>query len=203
MVKFIAQMKNPRRGHDAQGRLKRVRIDPTTEGYFNFMAPMRVRSIEEKVKQLPDDDKNKKIFTDDILKPDTDIYLTPTWDEMVPFPMTWKIRFDGFGKSDYDNGDIPFGKLRSTQELPDDAPPFYQPQGPSHVGGTFAGVVCICAAAQAAASARPDQLPKADGKPIKHESHCPCHFHSETEKRGLQTSKLSTGCGLGNGAVSF
>lgn len=28
--------------------------------------------------------------------------------------------------------------------LDDDGPPFYQPQGASHGGGTFAEVVCIC-----------------------------------------------------------
>lgn len=43
MIKTIAQMKNPRRGHDAQGRLKKVNIDASAEGYSNFMAPMRVR----------------------------------------------------------------------------------------------------------------------------------------------------------------
>ena len=29
-------------------------------------------------------------------------------------------------------------------ELPDYFPPFYQPQGASHYGGSFADVVCIC-----------------------------------------------------------
>lgn len=27
-------------------------------------------------------------------------------------------------------------------DLPDDVPPFYQPQGPSHYGGSFADVAC-------------------------------------------------------------
>ena len=37
MVKFIAQMKNPRRGHDAQGKLKKINLGWTAEGYSNFM----------------------------------------------------------------------------------------------------------------------------------------------------------------------
>ena len=147
MVKFIAQMKNPRRGHDAQGRLKKVNLHWTAEGYSNFMAPMRMDRIAEQVKHLPPDDPDKHIFTMEVLKPETDTYLTPSWDEMVPFPMTWKIRFDGFGKSDYSTDGHPphpYGKLKSAW-LPDDAPPWYQPQGASHIGGSFADVACICA----------------------------------------------------------
>ncbi|KAI9705161.1 MAG: hypothetical protein M1820_005308 [Bogoriella megaspora] len=147
MVKFIAQMKNPRRGHDAQGRLKKVNLHWTAEGYSNFMAPMRIDRIAEQVKHLPPNDPDKNIFTMKVLKPETDTYLTPSWDEMVPFPMTWKIRFDGFGKSDYSTDSRsphPYGRLKSAW-LPDDAPPWYQPQGASHVGGSFADVACICA----------------------------------------------------------
>ncbi|KAL9094108.1 MAG: hypothetical protein Q9165_003523 [Trypethelium subeluteriae] len=147
MVKFIAQMKNPRRGHDAQGRLKKISLHWTAEGYSNFMAPMRIDRIAEQVKQLPSNDPDKNIFTMEVLKPETDTYLTPSWDEMVPFPMTWKIRFDGFGKSDYSTDSDPsnpYGKLKSAW-LPDDAPPWYQPQGVSHIGGSFADVACACA----------------------------------------------------------
>ncbi|KAL9064876.1 MAG: hypothetical protein Q9157_007672 [Trypethelium eluteriae] len=147
MVKFIAQMKNPRRGHDAQGRLKKVNLHWTAEGYSNFMAPMRIDRIAEQVKRLSPNDPDKNIFTMEVLKPETDTYLTPSWDEMVPFPMTWKIRFDGFGKSDYSTDSRPphpYGKLKSAW-LPDDAPPWYQPQGVSHIGGSFADVACICA----------------------------------------------------------
>ncbi|KAK0388546.1 hypothetical protein NLU13_4789 [Sarocladium strictum] len=135
MVKFIAQMKNPRRGHDAQGKLKKVRIDESAEGYANYMAPMRVERIRVQTLPLPKDARDK-IFSDDVLRPTTDTYLTPNWDEMVPFPMTWKIRFDGFGHSDYRAGDNPYGRVVPTW-LPDSMPPFYQPQGPSTTGGTF------------------------------------------------------------------
>lgn len=79
---------------------------------------------------------------------------------MVPFPTTWKIRFDGFGKSDYSTPEHQYGRLRSAW-LPDDAPPWYQPQGVSHFGGTFAETVCGCATtAQTAADAPQGDLAK-------------------------------------------
>lgn len=77
-------MRNPRRGHDAQGRLKKVRLDRFNEGYSEFLAPMRMRKIahlaEQKVAGYSD------VYDKDLLKPATDTYLTPEWDEMVPFP---------------------------------------------------------------------------------------------------------------------
>ena len=178
MVKVLAQMKNIRRGHDAQGRLKKVRIDQTYEGYANFMAPMRMTRIERDVKlakakeeeeaekkrktgtTVYEDQKLKKdlanVFDVHILKPSTETFLTAEWDEMIPFPTSrssffarpsllyhttlaniaaaWKVRFDGYGKSDYGKD---FALLRK-DKLPDDFPPFYQPQGASHFGGSFA-----------------------------------------------------------------
>lgn len=47
----------------------------------------------------------------------------------------WKVRFDGYGKSDYGGAGLP---LLRPDPQPDSFPPFYQPQGPSHWGGTFA-----------------------------------------------------------------
>lgn len=35
MIKVLAQMKHLRRGHDTQGRLKKINIDQTYEGYAN------------------------------------------------------------------------------------------------------------------------------------------------------------------------
>ncbi|KAK5561933.1 hypothetical protein LTR46_000738 [Exophiala xenobiotica] len=155
MIKTIAQMKNPRRGHDAQGRLKRVNIDASAEGYSNFMAPMRMTRISRQVDMIKEN--TDDIYTDKILRPATDTFLTAEWDEMVPFPNTWKIRFDGFGKSDYSSpDDKPFGILHHPQIDPDAlaAPPFYQPQGASHFGGSFADAD---AAATAAAASVPAQ----------------------------------------------
>ncbi|KAL8785819.1 MAG: hypothetical protein Q9213_003126 [Squamulea squamosa] len=42
-----------------------------------------------------------KVFSKDILKPQAETYLSAERDEMVPFPTTWKVRFDGYGPSNY------------------------------------------------------------------------------------------------------
>ena len=52
--------------------------------------------------------------------------------------IAWKVRFDGYGKSDYGGAGLP---LLRPDPQPDSFPPFYQPQGPSHWGGTFADAV--------------------------------------------------------------
>ncbi|KAK8929096.1 hypothetical protein H634G_03383 [Metarhizium anisopliae BRIP 53293] len=200
MIKFVAQMKNPRRGHDAQGKLKKIRLDSTPEGYANYMAPMRVSWIKEQTKRLKDKDADK-IFTDDILRPEADTYLTPTWDEFVPFPMTWKIRFDGFGESNYMVDSHPYGRVKTTPTLPDFCPPWYQPQGVSTVGGAFA-TDCVCAAAGAEAEAG-GQLANGEagkGKETEHSHECPCLGRL---KRTLEpkTAQLSTGCGLSDNYV--
>ncbi|KAH7329412.1 putative prostaglandin G/H synthase 2/cyclooxygenase 2, pgh2/cox2 [Stachybotrys elegans] len=212
MIKFVAQMKDVRRGHDAQGRLKKVRIDQTTEGYSNYMAPMRVRSIRERVKGLQPGHADKDIFTDEVLKPAADTYLTPTWDEMVPFPMTWKIRFDGFGQSNYRVDSHPYGRVH-TSVLPDHVPPFYQPQGPSTTGGTFAGPACICAAAKAATDAKAKKRAEENAArvargeaPLKGEledaKYCVCFGPQKDKNKEKKEGKevkpvqLSTGCSL-------
>jgi hypothetical protein len=154
MIKIFAQMKNARRGNDTQGRVKRVKLDASAEGYTNYMAPMRIQRISKQVELLKSAKIDEEvariaenIYTGKLMKPETETFLTAEWDEMVPFPNTWKIRFDGFGKSNYDadvNGVFQkFGKLREP-EIPDDAPPYYQPRGASHTGGTFADVACAC-----------------------------------------------------------
>ncbi|KAK4160491.1 linoleate diol synthase [Cladorrhinum sp. PSN259] len=187
MIRFIAQMQNARRGRDTQGRLKRIRLDKTPEGYANYMAPMRVAWIEQQVKLLEKKEATL-IYTDEVLKPPSDTYLTPNWDEFVPFPMTWKIRFDGFGESNYEAGGHPYGLVRTVVHLPDYCPPWYQPQGPSNVGGTFATLVCICAKAEAEAVAGHG----AEGEA----KDCPCLGHSK--KLVPEIIQLSTGCGIGD-----
>ena len=123
MVKVLAQTKNLRRGHDAQGRLKRVNMDASYEAYSNYIAPLRMREIQLKT---------GRTFREH--KPPSQTYLTPEWDELIPWPATWKVRFDGFGRSTYvDDG---FAKLRK-DPFPDDMPPWYQPRGPSRTGGSF------------------------------------------------------------------
>lgn len=89
MVKAVAQMKNVRRGHDTQGRLKRIQLDSSSEGYSNFMAPLRMKMVEADAEYARNHSSEKdadQTFTLDILKPRTDTYLTPEWDEFVPFP---------------------------------------------------------------------------------------------------------------------
>ncbi|KAK4208108.1 Psi-producing oxygenase A [Rhypophila decipiens] len=184
MIAFIAQMRNPRRGRDTQGKLKRIRLDKTPEGYANYMAPMRVAWIKEQAGLLKDEKKARMIYTDRILKPPSDTYLTPNWDEFVPFPMTWKIRFDGFGESDYEKDNHPYGLIRTVKVLPDWCPPWYQPQGPSTVGGTFATLVCVCAGKAGA------------------EGDCPCLGVSKTSA-APKTIQLSTGCGMGDSHVHY
>jgi hypothetical protein len=91
MVKILAQLKNLRRGHDTQGVSKKVSIDASRVGYANYMAPMRLKEIELKIKEAR---KNKElteeqleaIFPSEVRKPATATYLTTEWDEMVPFP---------------------------------------------------------------------------------------------------------------------
>jgi len=100
MIKIFAQMKNARRGHDTQGRLKRVRLDASSEGYTNYMAPMRIQRISKEVELLkrqeieraekaggtPDLEQFEGVYTNRILRPATETFLTAEWDEMVPFP---------------------------------------------------------------------------------------------------------------------
>ena len=102
MIKVFAQMKNLRRGHDTQGKLKKINIDATAEGYANFMAPLRIVEIHDKVQEVLSKAKGTKeedltreqsdakelesILSSKVLQPQSDTFLTPEWDEMVPFP---------------------------------------------------------------------------------------------------------------------
>lgn len=96
MIKVLAQMKDLRRGHDTQGKTKKINLDSAYEGYSNYMAPMRMREIEFEVKRRKEEaEKNGdteevtrlgRLFNTKVMKPLTYTYLTPEWDEMVPFP---------------------------------------------------------------------------------------------------------------------
>ena len=89
MIKAAAQMKNLRRGNDTQGYLKRINLDSSTEGYSNFMAPLRMKMVEADAKYAREHSNAQdvdKVFDTRILRPSTDTYLTPEWDEFVPFP---------------------------------------------------------------------------------------------------------------------
>lgn len=182
-------MKNPRRGHDTQGMLKKINLDYTPEGYANYMAPGRVNWIEQQVRNMDNSHKADKIFNPRVLKPRTDTYLTPTWDEFVPFPMTWKIRFDGFGESNYETEDGPYGRVKTTPTLPDYLPPWYQPKGPSADGGAFAGTVCVCAAEAH------EEIKHNENGGETHAHYCPC-VGGKKRKSAQKTTPLTTGCGM-------
>ena len=89
MIKAAAQMKNLRRGRDTQGYLKRINLDSSSEGYSNFMAPLRMKMVAADAEYAREHSKAgevDKVFNESILRPSTDTYLTPEWDEFVPFP---------------------------------------------------------------------------------------------------------------------
>lgn len=89
MIKAAAQMKNLRRGNDTQGYLKKIDLDSSSEGYSNFMAPLRMKMIEadaDYAREHSTVHNVNDIFNKHILRPSTDTYLTPEWDEFVPFP---------------------------------------------------------------------------------------------------------------------
>ncbi|KAK1777626.1 heme peroxidase-domain-containing protein [Copromyces sp. CBS 386.78] len=146
MIKVLAQLKDLRRGHDTQGNLKKIALDSSYATYTNFMAPQRIRQINAKVREAMAEAKaankldkveelKKKYNLDRLRCPATDTYMTPEWDEMIPFPTTWKVMFNGFGESTYGGEQLPL--LKSTK-VPDDFPPFYElPDGPSHTGGSL------------------------------------------------------------------
>ncbi|KAJ9604588.1 hypothetical protein H2200_010701 [Cladophialophora chaetospira] len=190
MIKTIAQMKNARRGHDAQGRLKKVDIDASDEGYSNFMAPMRMQRVSRQVDLT--EENTDYVYTKDTLRPATDTYLTAEWDEFVPFPNTWKIRFDGFGKSNYSKDGERFGALKLPKINEDAlaAPPFYQPQGVSQYGGSFADIACVCNTPGKECHCKDAVKEKEAGK----------DGSAPAPKKQLQVERemaLSTGCGVG------
>ncbi|KAK5661145.1 hypothetical protein OQA88_11036 [Cercophora sp. LCS_1] len=159
MITVLASLKNLRRGHDTQGQLKHIPIRSTAETYANYMAPTRVKKIASDVAakiaaiesntSLSAKDKKEKIaeweavYNDAILKPETTTYLTPEWDEMVPFPTTWKVRFEGFGWSEYGRRET-LEALRVRKKMDDFAPFYEAPGGESRVGGSFANGSCVC-----------------------------------------------------------
>ncbi|KAL0465912.1 hypothetical protein QR685DRAFT_548000 [Neurospora intermedia] len=146
MIKVLAQLKDLRRGNDTQGHLKKIGLDSSYATYTNFMAPQRIKHIKTQVRakiaeaeeadDLTTADKLKKTYHLDRLQcPATDTYMTPEWDEMIPFPTTWKVRFNGYGESTYGGERLP---LLQSPLVPDDFPPFYElPGGPSRTGGSF------------------------------------------------------------------
>lgn len=99
------------------------------------VAEAKAADGKETNKPMTPEELRKAYNLDRLRCPATDTYMTPEWDEMIPFPTTWKIRFNGFGESTYGGEQLP---LLQSVKLPDDFPPFYElPGGPSRTGGSL------------------------------------------------------------------
>ncbi len=72
----------------------------------------------------------------------------PQTESLTPSPFSaWKLCFDGFGESKYveSRDGVEYPILQDPNAaLRDDIPPFYQPQGASKHGGSFAVTTCVC-----------------------------------------------------------
>ncbi|KAK6343416.1 hypothetical protein TWF730_011005 [Orbilia blumenaviensis] len=133
MFKTLGRMKYLRQGHDSQGRLKSVNNNPSYGHLANRMAPKVFKANMAKLKVRARETGGKESFD---TAPESYTYLTPEWDETMPFPNTMKIRFNGYGKGVWiygDNSDQSHGIIS-----------LWAPQGPSHTGGSWAPK-CACA----------------------------------------------------------
>ncbi|KAK6537517.1 hypothetical protein TWF694_011700 [Orbilia ellipsospora] len=132
MFKILGQLKYLRQGHDSQGRLKTVNNSPSYGHLANRMAPKDFRDTMAALRARAQTKNTGESFD---TTPDSYTYLTPEWDETLPFPNTMKVRFNGYGQGVWiwgDNSD----QSHSIMTL-------YAPQGPSHTGGTW-GAKCPC-----------------------------------------------------------
>ena len=208
MIKVLGQTINLRRGHDSQGQLKRIRLEPAFEGYAAFMAPMRMEAIFRDVMTLrahkpketdtPEQVERKRKAEDmdidrRVLKPRTDTYLTPEWDEMIPFPTTWKVRFNGYGKSNYDFSSLNQSQYSVTEEM-------WTQKCASHFGGSFADNVCISNTPGTEFKCKATQAPTVNGEGTQHDhvhgiihrQMCDDHFQHVAIASGVKVG----GCGM-------
>ncbi|KAF3903067.1 hypothetical protein ABW21_db0201283 [Orbilia brochopaga] len=132
MFKVMGQMKLLRQGHDSQGRLKAVNNSPSYGNLANRLAPSKFRVALGQLQERARKENTGESFD---TQPESYTYMTPEWDETMPFPNTMKVRFNGYGKGVWifgDNSD----QSHSIMTL-------YAPQGASHTGGTW-GNKCPC-----------------------------------------------------------
>jgi len=188
IIKVFAQMKNLRTAHDSQGRLKKVSVLQAYETYANYMAPMRVeaihRKLHDKLQTLVDESEDKvhvkkaetakELLAHKMTNPSSTTFLTPEWDEFIPFPQTWKIRFEGYGRGIYDKPDQ--SGLHNVLDL------LWAPDGASYYGGSFATTEgCVCRqAGHKCTCAEPES-----GKPFEPVKSDPVH-----------TGSSHSGCGM-------
>lgn len=143
----LATLRNLRRGHGPQGHLQRIAVPLINEPSTTYPAPERLNNISHDIKTRPAPIHNSPLATNQEINQHntphhkspfqplrtTSAFLTPDWDELLPLPTTWKVRFDGFGWSDYGGGGggretLPLLKPPDT-EMMDDMAPFYEEPG--------------------------------------------------------------------------
>ena len=138
----LATLRNLRRGHGPQGHLQRITVPLINESPTTYPAPERLDNISRDIKTQPASIHNSPLATNQNTNQHntkhhkspfqpltTTSFLTPNWDELLPLPTTWKVRFDGFGWSDYGGREtLPLLKPPDT-EMMDDIAPFYEEPG--------------------------------------------------------------------------
>ncbi|KAK6346772.1 hypothetical protein TWF696_006881 [Orbilia brochopaga] len=132
MFKVMGQMKFLRQGHDSQGRLKAVNNSPSYGNLANRLAPSKFRAALASLRERARKENTGESFD---TQPESYTYMTPEWDETMPFPNTMKVRFNGYGKGVWIYGDNS-DQSHSIMTL-------YSPQGASHTAGTW-GNRCPC-----------------------------------------------------------
>ncbi|EPS36543.1 hypothetical protein H072_9903 [Dactylellina haptotyla CBS 200.50] len=132
MFKVLGRLRLLRQGHDSQGRLKTVNNSPSYGHLANRMDGQDFKATMRKLRARAQDDKTGESFD---TTPESYTYLTPEWDETMPFPNTMKVRFNGYGRGAWIYGDNS-DQSHSIMTL-------WSPQGPSHTGGTW-GTKCPC-----------------------------------------------------------
>ncbi|KAF3937371.1 hypothetical protein ABW19_dt0205244 [Dactylella cylindrospora] len=142
MFKVMGQMNLLRQGHDSQGRLKSINNSPSYGNLANRIAPKDLKLKMVDLRKRAQDEKNANkgnpsyIFESFDTQPESYTYLTPEWDETMPFPNTMKVRFNGYGEGVWMYGD--------NSEQSHGIGSLWTPQGPSHTGGVWAAKKCPC-----------------------------------------------------------
>ncbi|KAF3904876.1 hypothetical protein ABW20_dc0106815 [Dactylellina cionopaga] len=83
MFKVMGQMKLLRQGHDSQGRLKMVNNNPSYGHLANRMAPKIFKATVGELRERAKKNNTGESFD---TPPESYTYLTPEWDETMPFP---------------------------------------------------------------------------------------------------------------------
>ncbi|KAK2123531.1 hypothetical protein NOF04DRAFT_1281111 [Fusarium oxysporum II5] len=103
MIKVLAQLQNLHCGNDSQGVSKKVSIHASSVGYANYMASMRLKKIELKVKEAK---KRRVLQMRKLIRLSLRKLASLLQRRTVLLSRTrWSIcqlmRFDGYGVSNY------------------------------------------------------------------------------------------------------